>query len=159
MGGKLTGDVRHERGVAIAVAGMFMGKFPAETRWEYAGSIRRGRDDVGDIDLVIERTDAVQVKLAECFGLQKNGKPCRSGVVDGIQIDCNLAAPDEWGAFLMFATGSAETNIAMRRIAIKRGWKLNQYGLFDGSGKKIAGTTEQEVYAALECDWVPPERR
>ena len=76
----------------------------------------------------------------------------------GIQVDLRIVAPESFGSALQYFTGSKEHNIELRKIAIKKGYKLNEYGLFMGE-KRIAGKNEEEVYEALGMQWIPPELR
>src|SRR5439155_11520725 len=76
----------------------------------------------------------------------------------GLQVDFRFFEPEEFGAALMYFTGSKPHNIALRRIAMARKWKLNEYGLFAGR-KRLAGETEEAIYARLGLAWIPPELR
>ena len=112
-------------------------RVPAATRLAYAGSLRRGRDTVGDIDLLAAGTSSEAVVEAFChlplvLEVLAAG-PVRASVLvqGGIQIDLRVVHPDEWGAALFYFTGSKAHNLALRDLAIRRGWKLNEYGLFD----------------------------
>jgi DNA polymerase (family 10) len=78
---------------------------------------------------------------------------------DGVQVDVRLFSKDEYGAALVYFTGSKDHNIALRNLAIEKGWKLNEYGLFERTGKRLAGNTEPEVYEKLGLSYVPPELR
>jgi DNA polymerase (family 10) len=137
---------------------------PGVRRAEAAGSLRRMRETVGDVDLlvmadasspVMERfTSYEEVKQVLASG------PTRGTVVlkNGIQVDVRVVAPDSYGAALVYFTGSKAHNIAIRRIAQERGLKINEYGVFKGT-RRIAGETEESVYAAIGLAWVPPELR
>lgn len=129
-----------------------------------AGSLRRGRDTVGDIDLLVAAGDdgpvmarffshpAVQLRLMQGH--------TRASVVlrDGLQVDLRVVAPQSFGAAAVYLTGSKAHNIALRRRALERQLKLNEYGVFRGA-TRIAGDTEASVYAALGLALVPPELR
>ena len=78
---------------------------------------------------------------------------------DGVQVDVRLFTKDEYGAALVYFTGSKDHDIALRTLAIKNGWKLNEYGLFDKKGKSLAGRTEGDVYQKLGLAYIPPELR
>jgi len=129
-----------------------------------AGSYRRRRETVGDLDILVTSKDAAAAceKLAHYDSVAEvlaHG-PTRATVVlrSGIQVD--LRAVDEkcYGAALMYFTGSKAHNIALRGIANDRKWKLNEYGLFSGK-RRIAGATEKEVYKKLGLPYIPPEMR
>ncbi|HET6375260.1 MAG TPA: PHP domain-containing protein [Methylocella sp.] len=129
-----------------------------------AGSYRRRRDTVGDLDILVTTPDgsAAGDKLVAYENTAKvlaHG-PARTTVVlrSGIQVDLRAVPEESYGAALMYFTGSKAHNIALRSIANERGWKLNEYGLFDGS-RRIAGATEEEVYKKLGLAFVPPEMR
>ena len=77
----------------------------------------------------------------------------------GIDVDLRVVPEKSFGAALQYFTGSKDHNVELRKIAIKKGWKLNEYGLFEKNGKQIAGKTEEEIYKKLGLDWMPPEMR
>ena len=127
-----------------------------------AGSLRRGRSTVGDIDLL--STDRRVVAATKgCPGVAQvlESGPRRTSVKleDGVQVDVRLFAGEEYGAALVYFTGSKDHNIALRNLAIQKGWKLNEYGLFEKGGKRLAGRSEKEVYEKLGLGYVPPELR
>lgn len=127
-----------------------------------AGSLRRGRSTIGDLDLL--STDPRVVNAVKgCPGVAQllESGPKRSSVKleDGVQVDVRLFTEEEYGAALVYFTGSKDHNIALRNLAIKKGWKLNEYGLFDGAGKRLAGGTEKKVYGELGLKYIPPELR
>jgi DNA polymerase (family 10) len=78
---------------------------------------------------------------------------------NGLDVDLRVVSEESFGAALAYFTGSKDHNIQMRELAIKKGWKLNEYGLFDKNEKMIAGRTEEEIYEALDLEWIPPEMR
>nr|MDA8252168.1 DNA polymerase/3'-5' exonuclease PolX [Rhodospirillales bacterium] len=131
---------------------------------EVAGSYRRRRETVGDLDVVVA-TPAAEAVIArfvadeDIAGIIEQG-PTRASVTlrQGLQLDLRAVAPDSLGSALLYFTGSKAHNIALRRIAVAKGWKLNEYGLFDGD-RRIAGRTEEEVYARLGLCFIPPELR
>jgi DNA polymerase (family 10) len=140
-------------------------------RVEICGSLRRGKPDVGDVDLVLlpmekyrSLADAeagvtvLDLALHQHFGTQKNGKPKRSVLVRGVQVDVLITDSGGWGACVMHWTGSAAWNVRQRGVAIKLGYKLNEKGLWEGE-KRIAGATEEEVYKALGEKWTEPKDR
>ena len=129
-----------------------------------AGSYRRRRDTVGDLDVVVTTADGAAVgdkligyeNVAEVLA---HGST-RSTVVlrSGLQVDVRAVPEASYGAALMYFTGSQAHNIALRAIAVHRGWKLNEYGLFSGR-RRIAGATEEEIYKKLGLAFIPPELR
>jgi len=134
---------------------------------ELAGSIRRRKETVGDIDiLVISKEPEILmdkfVSLKEIERVLSKGST-RSSVIlkdTHIQVDVRVVEKESFGAALAYFTGSKAHNIKLREIAIKKGYKLNEYGVFDlKKDKKIAGATEKEVYDILGLQFVPPEIR
>jgi len=131
-----------------------------------AGSLRRGRDTIGDIDLLVgdDAPAAVMdsfVAYPEVEAVVMKG-PTKSSVrlVGGMQVDIRAVDTKSYGSALQYFTGSKEHNVALRRIGLEKGMKLNEYGLYErDSGRMIAGATEEEVYAALGLSWIPPELR
>ncbi len=129
-----------------------------------AGSYRRRRETVGDLDIVAtaRKTNVVGDRLivyenvAEVLahGATRTTVVLRSG----IQVDLRVVPAQSYGAALLYFTGSKAHNIALRGLANERGWKLNEYGLFDGN-RRIAGATEAEIYKRLGLVFVPPELR
>jgi DNA polymerase (family X) len=135
-------------------------------RVEAVGSYRRRRDTVGDLDLIVvaEHADAVsdsfvrhpEVKEVLAHGGAKTSVVLRSG----LQVDLRPFAEDSLGAALQYFTGSKAHNVALRERALRRGLKLNEYGVWRvEDGARIAGATEEDVYAALDLALVPPELR
>lgn len=129
-----------------------------------AGSFRRRRDTVGDLDLLAVAQDAGAVverfvRYAEVRKTLASGSIRASVLLAcGIQADLRVVAPESFGAALHYFTGSRSHNIAIRRLAQARGLKLNEYGVFRG-GRRIAGETEQSVYAAVGLPYIEPELR
>jgi DNA polymerase (family 10) len=126
------------------------------------GSIRRGKPEVGDVDIVMEvppdGAAKMDLKLVELCGRQKNGKPNRKFLIDGVQVDIYLATAEDWGTQVLMWTGSKTFNITCRAKANSLGLMLNQYGLWDGE-TRLAGKTEEEAFKALDMKPVPPEGR
>ena len=129
-----------------------------------AGSYRRRRDTVGDLDILVtaQHGAAVGAKLAKYENVTNvlaHG-PTRTTVVlrSGLQVDLRVVPDASYGAALMYFTGSKAHNIALRGLANEHGWKLNEYGLFEGE-RRIAGATEEEIYKKLGLAFVPPELR
>lgn len=127
-----------------------------------AGSLRRGKSTVGDLDLLSTDVGVVDA-IKGCPGVVQiiESGPRRTSVKleDGVQVDVRQFTEEEYGAALVYFTGSKDHNIALRSLALDRGWKLNEYGLFDRSGGRLAGRTEEEVYGELGMSYVPPELR
>jgi DNA polymerase (family 10) len=131
---------------------------------DYAGSIRRMKETIGDIDFLVISKDPEKVVnffvklpgVAKVWGRGKTKASAR--MKEGFDMDIRIIPPKSYGAALQYFTGSKEHNIALRKIAIDKGLKLNEYGLFKGA-KMIAGKTEEEIYKKLGMDWIPPEIR
>jgi len=135
-------------------------------RIEIAGSLRRKRATIGDVDLLgisknPERAMEVFVKFPEVRKIIGRGKTKSSTLLEnGLQVDLRIVSAGSFGAAWLYFTGSKNYNIELRKIAIRNGWKLNEYGLFRISdGRKIAGETEKEIYKKLGINFLPPEKR
>jgi DNA polymerase (family 10) len=132
-----------------------------------AGSLRRGRETIGDLDLLVTGPDPTAVlepfvKLSRVEEVLARGENKASAKVgrDGLQVDVRALPPDSLGAALQYFTGSKDHNVAIRTRAVKMGLKLSEYGLFRvEDDSKIAGETEAGVYEALGLPWIPPELR
>jgi DNA polymerase (family 10) len=131
---------------------------------EIAGSVRRRKETVGDIDVltVTNDPDAVMDYFTK-MGIvdevvAKGHSKSTVKLFNGMNVDIRVFKADEFGSALVYFTGSREFNIQLRRIAISGGMKLNEYGIFQGE-KKIAGKTEEDVFKALGLDYIPPELR
>lgn len=132
-----------------------------------AGSIRRWKETTGDIDILVASTDPQSVMQAfTSLPLVKRvlgSGDTRSSIVTvaEVQIDLRVVPPECWGAALQYFTGSKEHNVKLRAIAIRKGLKLNEYGVFpiDDDSRNLASRTEEEVYAAIGLPWIPPELR
>jgi DNA polymerase (family 10) len=131
-----------------------------------AGSLRRWRETIGDIDLLVGTDDPLRAmdrftSYPQVAEVVSKG-PTRSTVrlADGTQVDLRAVPRSSYGAALQYFTGSKEHNVVMRRLAIQQGFRLNEYGLFrrDG-GEKVAGADEDEIYRILGLDPIPPELR
>lgn len=143
-------------------------EFTGVRRVEIAGSARRGCETVGDIDLLCIAEDGEKVvksftKLPQVTGVRAAGETKGSVLVAGpirgeIQVDLRVVPEESFGAALQYFTGSKEHNVRLRELAVKRGWKLNEYGLFEGD-RPIAGREEAEIYEKLDLRPVPPELR
>ncbi len=131
---------------------------------DVAGSFRRRRESIGDLDIVVSCANAPAViqrfgKFGDVAQVVSQGDT-RSTVrlSSGLQVDLRVVEPSAFGAAMQYFTGSQAHNIELRKIAQAKKLKLNEYGLYRGS-KSIAGRTEIEVYGALGLDWIPPELR
>ncbi len=139
-------------------------KCRAVEQLEVAGSFRRRRETVGDLDLLAAaaRPDPVMKQFASFPDVTKvtgSGETKASMVLrGGLQVDLRVVPQDSFGAALMYFTGSKSHNVHLRRIAQARGLLLNEYGLFRGRST-IAGKTEEQVYKTLGLPWMPPELR
>ncbi|MDD5103811.1 MAG: hypothetical protein PHX93_05440, partial [Candidatus Peribacteraceae bacterium] len=133
-------------------------------RCEVAGSFRRGQETVGDIDVLVVTRSAAAVsdaiaELPIVRDVVAHGKKKLSfDLKSGIRVDIRFVKRDQWGAALLYFTGSKEHNIALRKKAMRRGWKLNEYGLFSGDNV-IASREEADIYKALDMAYVDPSRR
>ncbi len=134
-------------------------------RIELAGSYRRGRETVGDLDILVSPADGevgtALVEHPDVSDVLARGDTKTSVVLEnGIQVDLREVEPDQYGAALLYFTGSKHHNVRLRGRARSRGWTINEYGLFDEeSGEKLAGKTERSIYEALDLEWIPPELR
>jgi len=132
---------------------------------DIVGSLRRGCDSCGDLDLLASGApaslmdDFVGYRLVERVLAQGDTKSCVR-IQGGFQVDLRLVAADSRGAAMQYFTGSKTHNIALRDRAIGLGFKLNEYGLFRlEDDARVAGISEEEIYRALGLDWIPPELR
>jgi len=127
-----------------------------------AGSLRRGKSTVGDLDLLSTDPRVIDA-VSECPGVEQvlESGPKRASVKldNGLQVDVRLFTDEEYGAAQVYFTGSKDHDIALRNIAMKKGRKLNEYGLFTREGTRLAGRTEEEVYAELGLRYIAPELR
>lgn len=137
---------------------------PGVVQAAVAGSIRRRRETIGDLDVLVataapERVAEAFASLPEVRSVLAHG-PTKSVVrlSNGLDADIRVVEPESFGAALLYFTGSKDHNVALRKIAIGKQLELNEYGLFRGDAR-VAGRTEEEVYAALGMPWIPPEIR
>jgi DNA polymerase (family 10) len=138
---------------------------PGTRTVEVAGSLRRWCETVGDIDVLVtsERPQAALERFATlpevARVLARGETKCSVHHRDGIQVDLRVVAPEALGAALQYFTGSQAHNVRLRELAVRRGLKVNEYGVFDEAGRNVGGATEEEVYAAVGLPWIPPELR
>ena len=150
----------------------YLAKFPGIDRITPAGSLRRGRETVGDLDILVtgtaccsdtERANAVQYvakypPLMDVIARGDNKISFR--LRSDMQVDVRLLPPESFGAAMQYFTGSKAHNVALRQRALKMGYTLNEYSLADlKTEKPVAGRTEEEIYAKLKLDYIPPELR
>ncbi|MFW9949540.1 MAG: DNA polymerase/3'-5' exonuclease PolX [Candidatus Thorarchaeota archaeon] len=136
------------------------------TKIEVAGSIRRKKETIGDIDILVESRKPVDVikhfvQYPKTNQILSQGEQ-RSSIVlnNGIQVDLRMINPESFGAGLLYFTGSKEHNIVLRDLARKNNWKLNEYGLFEQKDNSfLAGKTELELYKKLGLMYIEPELR
>ena len=127
-----------------------------------AGSVRRRKETTGDIDIVVVSTDREATSDAVTdwdVEVIQRGDRKTSFRHDGEDVDLHLVEDDEFGSALQYFTGSKKHNVETRDVAIEKGLKLNEYGVWDDGDERVAGETEQDVYDALDMEYVPPELR
>ena len=144
----------------------WMRESPAVLKAEVAGSYRRRRETIGDLDLLIasNEPDAASKRFVEMPPVERvvsHGSTKSTILLMGhLQVDCRVVPPEAYGAALQYFTGSKDHNIKLRTIGVKLGYKLNEYGLFSrDDGKLVASETEEEIYRVLGMDYVQPELR
>ena len=161
------------RPLALAMIAGLEAALPAGAieRISVAGSLRRWKDTIGDVDILCVSRDPAAVMAAfrglpEVADVAGSGETKTSVVLgNGLQVDLRVVEAQHWGAALQYFTGSKEHNVALRELALKQGWSLNEYGLTaTGDGDAPAGeqrffAEEEELYAFLGLAWTPPELR
>ncbi|MCX7184716.1 MAG: DNA polymerase/3'-5' exonuclease PolX [Nitrosospira sp.] len=142
----------------------FLMLLPGVTRVTVAGSFRRMRETVGDLDILVTAA-AARAVIQRFIGYEEVADTLAAGSTRasvilrcGLQVDLRVVAEESYGAALHYFTGSKAHNIAVRRLAQQRGLKINEYGVYRGK-TRIAGETEESVYAALGMSYIPPELR
>jgi DNA polymerase (family 10) len=160
---------RHLLGEALPLSRVIeerIKKIPGVSRAVTAGSIRRRQETIGDIDILViakdpEKVSRAFVKMPEVVEVIRHGdgEGITSVILtDKIQADVRVLKEDEYGAGLQYFTGDKNHNVKLRTLAIKKGFKLSEYGLFKGK-KRVASETEEEIYEALGLACPPPEIR
>lgn len=143
-----------------------IGGLPGVSRVEVAGSARRRKETVGDLDLLVIAEEgaatmagiAALPQVADVLELGSTRASFRHR--EGFQVDVRVVPPESFGAALLYFTGSKAHNIRLRELAGRKGFKLSEYGLFRlTTGRRVAGATEADVYGALGLPYIPPEIR
>jgi DNA polymerase (family 10) len=150
----------------------YVEKFPGIDKITPAGSLRRGRDTVGDLDILVtgaactteegrQKAIAYVAQYPPLMDVIASGDNKISfHVRNGMQVDVRLLPPESFGAAMQYFTGSKAHNVALRQRAIKMGYTLNEYSLATLEGETpVAGKTEEEIYSKLNLDYIPPEMR
>jgi DNA polymerase (family X) len=150
----------------------YLGKFPGIDKITPAGSLRRGRETVGDLDILVtgnacaseegrqKAIDYVAAYPPLIDIIARGDNKISFHLRSGMQVDVRLLPPDSFGAAMQYFTGSKAHNVALRQRALKMGYTLNEYSLATLEGEKpVAGKTEVEIYAKLNLDYIPPELR
>jgi len=139
-------------------------RLPGVTKVTVAGSFRRGRETVGDLDLLVAARKPAGVMQA-FTGYDEVREVLAAGdtrssvrLACGLQVDLRIVPQESWGAALHYFTGSKAHNIHVRRMGQRRGLKINEYGVFKGT-KRVAGRTEESVFASVGLPWIPAELR
>ena len=139
---------------------------PGCQRCTYAGSLRRMRETIGDVDILAAAGNSAPLMAAfiaqpEVASVIVSGDTKTSiRTVAGLQVDLRVVQRDAWGAALQYFTGSTAHNVAVRQIAVRKKLRLSEYGLFEAdTGELIVSRTEEEVYARLGLAWIPPAMR
>ncbi len=141
----------------------YIAGFKGVKRVDVVGSIRRFKETVHDVDILVVADNPAKVmdhfvRYPEVEEVLARGEKKSSVIISGLQMDLRVFDEDSYGAAMLYFTGSKEHNIKLRQICIDKGLKLNEYGLFKGE-KMVAGRSEEEVYDCLGMDWIPPEIR
>jgi DNA polymerase (family 10) len=150
----------------------YLSKFPGIEKITTAGSLRRGRETVGDLDILVtgpacaseegrQKAIAYVAQFPPLIDVIASGDNKISfRLRSGMQVDVRLLPPDSFGAAMQYFTGSKAHNVALRQRALKMGYTLNEYSLAALEGEKpVAGKTEEEIYGKLNLDYIPPELR
>ncbi len=169
IGGRFLIDAAEEEAAKLAE---YLKTFPGIDKITPAGSLRRGRETVGDLDILVtgkvcateegrQKAIAHVAKYPPLMDVIASGDNKISfHVRSGMQVDVRLLPPESFGAAMQYFTGSKAHNVALRQRALKMGYTLNEYSLATLDGEKpVAGKTEEEIYAKLKLDYIPPEMR
>jgi DNA polymerase (family 10) len=144
----------------------YLKKFDKINKISIAGSLRRMKDTIGDLDIIVSSNHPENVmnyfiKYSDIKRVLQKGSTKTSILLNSnIQVDLRVVNDDSYGAALQYFTGSKEHNVKLRGLAIKQGYKLNEYGLFDKiKGNYIVGADEKEIYKKLNMNYIQPELR
>jgi DNA polymerase (family X) len=146
---------------------LYLRDIPGVEKITAAGSLRRGRETVGDLDIIVSGTNGAEVldrfvqfpRVHEVLVRGENKASAKVGL-ERIQVDVRALPPESYGAAMQYFTGSKDHNVALRQRALKLGFTLNEYGLYRLEGnEKVAGETEADIYGILGLPWIPPELR
>jgi len=163
-----TGQARMPLGKALTLAEVIvqtLGDERGVRTVEAAGSLRRRVETIGDIDILVtsDRPTAVLdrfVNLPQVASVLARGDTkCSIRHRENVQVDLRVVEPEAFGAALQYFTGSKNHNVKLRELAVRKKLKVNEYGVFDDRGRRVAGATEEEVYEAVGLPWIPPELR
>jgi DNA polymerase (family 10) len=161
------GRERMALGVALPIAESLLAEIRKETLVQdaaLAGSLRRGKETIGDVDVLIVSNDSARAlmrlsKLTQVKRVLALGDTKATFLIEGpVQVDVRAVEKASYGAALLYFTGSKDHNVRLRSMAKDRGWKINEYGVFEDS-KRLGGATEAEVYRLLDLPFIPPELR
>lgn len=156
-------------GTAERIAGPILEtlrQVPGVAAAEVAGSLRRRKDRVGDIDLLVACSDALAAEVSRAFVsfdgvmkvLARGSTRCTVELAGGLHVDLRMVPPKSFGAAWHYFTGSKSHNIAIRALGVRRGLKINEYGVFRGS-RRIGGAEEKDVFSAVGLPFIEPELR
>jgi len=161
------GRIRLDEATALAeTMSAVVGEVKGVRRVAVAGSLRRGRETIGDVDLLCEAPASAAERIGQAFTaaepvarvLARGATKCSVTAAGGTEVDLRIVPKKSFGAAMQYFTGSKDHNIRLRELAVKKGWKLNEYGLFDGD-RQIAGADEEGIYRKLALAFVAPELR
>jgi DNA polymerase (family 10) len=162
------GQARMPLGQALSIADALVRALreePAVRTIEVAGSLRRRVETAGDIDILVT-SDRPAAVLDHFVGLPQVASVLARGTTkssvrhrEELQVDLRVVEPDAFGAALQYFTGSKNHNVKLRELAVRKKLPISEYGVFDELGQRVAGRTEEEVYAAVGLPWIPPELR
>lgn len=141
-------------------------KVPGVERAEAAGSYRREKESIGDLDILVaadakkieELSEAVAALPMVRHVVAHGGTKLSFDLTSGLRTDVRFVTLNQWGSAILYFTGSKDHNIVLRRRAIDKGWKLNEYGLFDGE-RLIASKEEEDIYRSLGLPFIDPKNR
>ncbi|MBL7167723.1 DNA polymerase/3'-5' exonuclease PolX [Candidatus Bathyarchaeota archaeon] len=144
----------------------YMSESPAVLKIEFAGSARRRKETVGDLDVLVASNEPEEVverfvSMPPVIRVLAQGSTKSTVVLErNLQVDIRVMEPGDYGAALQYFTGSKEHNVKLRTIAVKAGYKLNEYGLYErDTDRRVAGEDEEGIYRVLGMDLMPPELR